>query len=68
MSVAVVLQHEAYQSLLNSLMSAAHEAMALNDPAAFQIALCEALIFPAGAMECGAPWPSDDEAKKIPKF
>lgn len=68
MSVAVVLQHEAYQSLLNSLMSAAHEALALNDPAAFQIALCEALIFPAGAMDCGSPWPSEEEAKKISKI
>lgn len=59
MTAAIILHSDAYASLLDALMRAAHDAAALNDPNPFRIALAEAFIYSPDAIAAGSPWPDE---------
>jgi hypothetical protein len=66
MTAMIILHSDTYGMLLDELMRAAYDAMALNSTGPFEMALAEAAcIFPPAALGSGSPWPTaSDEAWK----
>jgi hypothetical protein len=59
MTAMIVLHSDTYGALLDGLMRAAYDAVALSSTAPLEMALAEAAcIFPPTALGSGSPWPT----------